>query len=102
MADGETKFNYFCGAPQMAFSGALPDGLSTLELPLMNCAVFPYLGHVLGLGDFVHYILRDGLREAGLQMVPSDINTPEFCERYGAGFDPGTLIGNIEVIVPVL
>jgi predicted transcriptional regulator YdeE len=100
LADGATIVDYFCGAPA-ASTGDLPPGFSTRVLPELYCAVFQYREHITKLVEFVQMIIGTVLPMAGLEMAPDGADAPEFIERFGASYNPGTGMGGLEVLVPL-
>jgi AraC family transcriptional regulator len=68
------------------------------EIPGQRYAVFDHRGHVSGLYNTMDAIQRTWAPEHEL-IRPSD-GAPDFFERYGERFDPGTGMGDIEVWIP--
>lgn len=98
MADGDLKFDYFCGAS----AGAVKSGdLVALEIPALYCAVFHHQGHGSEMREFTQMLFGTVLPLAGLEVAPDAPGVPEFIERYGDKFDMATAGGEFEVLIPI-
>jgi len=100
VSDGDTAFDYFCGLG-IPDESRLPADLSLLALPPLRCAAFRYRGPKQMLASSYFAIFGRLLPEAGL--VPADRRdgTPEFIERFDAGYDLATETGGPEILVPL-
>jgi AraC family transcriptional regulator len=74
----------------------LPAGISRLEVPSQQYAVFTDKGHISGIRSTISAIWKDWFPSSGYQSV----NAPSL-ERYGLEFDPRTGRGGFEIWVPV-
>ncbi len=90
-----TQFSYLCGVAVKEWPARLGE-LARLELPARRYAVWSHAEHVSTVAATCQQIFEHGLARAGLTPEPA----PMF-ERYGAGFDPRTGNGGLEIWVPV-
>jgi AraC family transcriptional regulator len=97
--DGSPSYEYRCAVEVTGYDG-LPLELTHLDLPALRWAIFPHRAHVSQLGDMINAIWRRGLSAFDL-VADHRPGLPEFLERYGEGFDPGTGLGDLEVWFPV-
>jgi AraC family transcriptional regulator len=72
----------------------------SVNLPAGRYAIFNHDGHVSKLSSTIDQIWRELLPASGY-MADVDVKRATI-ERYGEGFDPNTLSGDIEVWVPIL
>lgn len=77
---------------QLAFP---PAGMTSLTLPPTRYAVFAHEGHAGELPKTLDAIYREWLPGSGYE----DSEQGHFLERYGPGFDPVTMQGDVEVWV---
>ena len=91
--------DYLCGA-ELEGTADLPIGFSTAHIPAQLYAVFAHRGHVSQLRQTLDAI-QEWLGGSGLTEVQPAPGEPSFFERYGEKFDPRTLMGDIEVWVPI-
>jgi AraC family transcriptional regulator len=97
-ADGETGFDYLT-AVAVASLDELPDGLSGLRLSRRRYAAFPHAGHVSTIGMTCAAVFGVWQPQSGVRLE----SAPLFLiEAYGAGFDPHSGLGDMEVWVPTL
>lgn len=101
MADGDTVFDYFCGASP-AEPYERPDGFIALLIPALCWAVFPFDGHILEFRTFVHTVFGTALAQEGFLPALDGPGIPEYVERYDWRFDPATGKGGFDLMVPVL
>ena len=88
-------FDYLAGVG--VTGDAVPAGMTLHRLPAQRFAVFPHAGPVSTMRTTTAPILHNWLPTTG-RMLP---DLPFFLERYGPGFDPATLSGDIEIWFPV-
>lgn len=74
----------------------VPDGMSTLELPVQSYLVFHHQGHIADMPSLCEAIFTDWLPESGYE-----ISEAPFFERYTADFDPETGAGGFEFWLPI-
>jgi len=82
---------------EVASAEGLPEGIVALEAPAQRYAVFSHPGHVSTLCQTIDAMFTSWLPESGQQTG----GRVSFIERYGEGFDPVSLTGDIEVWLPV-
>jgi AraC family transcriptional regulator len=63
--------------------------------------VFPHHEHVSKLRSTVETISNEWLPRSGYEVVWPPDGIPNFFERYGEAFDPGTGRGDVEVWIPI-
>jgi len=92
---GPDGFDYLTG---IAVTGAAaPAGMSLLRIPAQRYAVFPHEGHVAQIRATIEPALHGWLPASG----HAHAGMPTFIERYGPGFDPVRLSGDIEIWIPL-
>jgi predicted transcriptional regulator YdeE len=100
MADGDTEMSYFCGAPPPE-PPETPAGFTSLTIPALLFALFPFDGHISEFRDFLHRVFARALPEAGLELAPDGPGVPEYVERYDWRFNPATGRGGFDLLIPV-
>jgi predicted transcriptional regulator YdeE len=85
-----------------ATAGArVPEGWQLLSLPAHRYAVFAHEGHVSTMSAAIEWILSRWLPASGHRASADLAGGAVILERYGAGFDPRTGHGDIELWVPL-
>jgi AraC family transcriptional regulator len=90
------SFQILTGVEVADLSG-IPDEFSGVRLPAQKYAVFSHREHVSTIRNTIGAIFDTWLPGSGYEAVSS----PPFLERYGENFNPTTLMGDIEIWVPV-
>lgn len=93
-SSGGNTIDYLTGI-RVTDVSELPPDFDHIELPPRRYAVFSHDGHVSAIWQTIHDIwnlLPQSAHEAA---------AASFLERYGAGFDPRTGLGDIEVWIPI-
>jgi AraC family transcriptional regulator len=94
--DGSTTgFRYMTGVE--AGGTAAPSGFERLDVAAPRFAVFRHDGSVATLRDTIDRALGGWLPRSGEKAAAN----PVLIERYGPGFDPKTMSGDIEIWVPL-
>lgn len=94
-SDDKGNVDYLTGVEVRHFPADL-NGLDSLRLSAQTYAVFRHDGHVSEIRPTWKTIFAQWLPDAPYRLV----DAPQL-ERYGAGFDPQTGVGDIEVWIPV-
>ncbi len=97
--DGSPSFQYACLVQVSEFTGA-PAGWLQLDVPRRRYAIFTHRDHVSRLGDTINAIQQRWLPGSG-HVAAHGGGTPDFLERYGEAFDPGSGTGDLEVWFPI-
>lgn len=92
---GDDSFDYLSGVA-LAPGTSSPENLVRLDIAPRSYLVFTHAGHVATLRDTCNAIWSDWLPGSDQSIVEA----PWF-ERYGAGFDPHTGEGGVEIWIPV-
>jgi AraC family transcriptional regulator len=100
MVDGADHIEYFCGFV-VPSKTRVPQGFDTLEIALLQCAVFQHTGHVALLRSTVDLVFGTVLPLAGLAPAGAQMGAPQFIQRYNAAFNPETGLGGLELLVPL-
>ncbi len=90
------KIDYIAGV-EVAGGAEQPDGFSEVRVTATTYAVFEHRGHVSTIPEIVGAIGSEWLPNSGWAIAPG----PQVVERYGAGFDPKTSSGLIEILIPL-
>ncbi|GAA0528969.1 putative transcriptional regulator YdeE [Rhizomicrobium palustre] len=77
----------------------VPQELSCLILPELDCAVFDHHGDAALLPCTLQSIFDTVLPEEGL--YPVTFGAPAFIQRFSERFDPLTGMGGLEILVPL-
>jgi AraC family transcriptional regulator len=93
--DGDGNFDYMCGV-EIAAAADLPRGITSLQVPEQNCAVFTHRGHVAGIRTTFKAIWSQWFPEFGHQAASA-----ASLERYGPEFNPMTGMGGFEIWIPI-
>jgi AraC family transcriptional regulator len=93
--DGESDFDYLCGV-EVAGSPDLPPGMTSLQIPAQEYAVFTHRGHVAGIRTTLAAIWSKWFPESGFESA----NAPTL-ERYGPEFNGTTGMGGFEIWIPI-
>ncbi len=97
-ADGDLHFQYFCGTDSRTEAR---NGLVTLQVPALYCAVFQYRDHPSQIRPFLHMIYRTVLPMAGIEPAPHGPGELEFIERFDERFDHQTGEGVFDMLFPI-
>ena len=89
-------FEYMAAA-EVSTKEGLPEGLETLDIPSVNCAVFEHVGSLSKLCETIDAIYTGWLPSSGAKLA----GFPGMMEVYGADFIPETMSGRIELWVPL-
>jgi AraC family transcriptional regulator len=87
---------------EVAPGSRLPAEFFQLAIPALTYLVFVHPGHVSRLKDAVTEIWTDLLPASGHRPAAGAGGAPGMLERYGAGFNPRTGFGDIELWIPIL
>jgi AraC family transcriptional regulator len=98
--DGAEGIDYFAGV-QLGARMALPEGFTTLTLPPALYAVFQHGEPAATLYDTYRFLFGTVLPGAGLEPADGPGGVPEFVERYNPGFDFGSGLGGLEIMIPI-
>jgi predicted transcriptional regulator YdeE len=98
--DGAEGLDYVAGV-QLDARIALPEGFSTLTLPPALYAVFQHGEPAATLYDSYRFLFGTVLPGAGLVPADGPEGVPEFIERYNPGFDFGSGLGGLEIMIPI-
>jgi AraC family transcriptional regulator len=93
--DLDEGFDYLCGA-QISPRGRTPAGLTGLDIPVRDYAVFPHRDHVATIRSTYVAIWNDWLPERGWQTLTAPI-----LERHNPTFDVRTGYGGLEIWIPI-
>lgn len=95
--DRPDGFDYLAGVA-VPDADDLPPGFATIRLPAARHAVFRHDGHVSGVNATCAAIFAEWLPQSGFSAAPGPVS---LVEHYGAGFDPVTGLGGLDLWVPV-
>ena len=93
---GNPDFDYLTGFAVSDTAG-LPADFTIKEIPAQRYAVFAHMGHVSTMCETIDAAFNQWLPKSECKTT----GNPDFLERYGAGFDPVTGRGDIEIWLPV-
>lgn len=91
----------FAYLSSIAADGPLEDGWTRIVLAPAEWAVFPHDGNLADLPRTLHAVYGRWLPASGRTAAAAIGGAEGFLERYGAGFDPATGSGDIEVWLPL-
>lgn len=94
------KLEFFCGFVARS-QARVPEGLHSVDIPEITCAVFAHSGPISRLPHTLHMIFNTALPLEGLQRLDAVSDVPSFLLRVRPSFSPVTGLGGIEVLVPV-
>ena len=92
--------DYLCGV-EVPGTAELPEEFNHVSIPAQTYAVFAHRDHVSKLRNTMEAIEQNWFPRSGYKIARPPRGAPNFFERYGAGFDPRSGIGDIEVWIPV-
>jgi AraC family transcriptional regulator len=93
-------FDYLSGVEVQSAQG-LPEGFTTVMMPVERYAVFAHRGHISKLNETCRAIEREWLPKSRHSFALGAPGAPGFFERYGQDFDPAVGVGDVEVWVPI-
>jgi AraC family transcriptional regulator len=97
MSDG---IDYLSGV-EVSGGAGLPGEFSSASIPAQRYVVFAQRQHVSKLRETLDAIGREWFPGSGYEAAGAVGGAPDFFERYGEGFDPGTGMGDVEVWIPI-
>jgi AraC family transcriptional regulator len=83
-------------AVEVGGPSALPNGLSSLHVPVRKYAIFSHRGHIAGIRGTMSAIWSQWLPQSGHKALEGPT-----LERYGPEFNPMTGMGGLEIWVPI-
>lgn len=89
---------YYMAAVEVADISALPEALSSMQLPAQRYAVFSHNGHVSRIRETIDAVFDQWLPQAQLG---HDNRVIHFFERYSKDYVPETGLGGIEIWLPI-
>jgi AraC family transcriptional regulator len=92
--------DYLCGVEVSGTEG-LPEEFNHVNIPAQTYAVFAHREHVSKLRNTLEAIEQHWFPRSGYKIARLVRGAPDFFERYGAGFDPRSGMGDIEVWIPI-
>jgi predicted transcriptional regulator YdeE len=87
---------FFCG---FVLRSEVPDGLQSMVIPEVTCAVFGHSGPISRLRHTLDAIFATALPLTGWERLGGE--APSFILRVRPSFNPLTGFGGVEVLVPV-
>lgn len=94
---GEDGFDYAAAIAVDAIDD-IPQGLSAVKIPRLNCAIFRHGGHVAEVGAVCNSIYQDWLSRTDHKPAEGAI---QMIEHYPASFNPMTGEGGFEIWLPL-
>ncbi|RYG32813.1 AraC family transcriptional regulator [bacterium] len=92
----ENGFDYLAAVEEGY--GLAPSGeLVAVEFPAQRYAIFPHTESLATLSKTIDRIMGEWIPNSGLEMTAD----PILFERYGPGFDPEAMSGDLELWVPM-
>jgi predicted transcriptional regulator YdeE len=97
---GADTLEFFCGFVLRSTARA-PEGLQSVVIPEITCAVFRHSGEISRLRHTLDAIFGTALSLAGLHRLDLASDIPSFVLRSRLSFDPLTGFGGVDVLVPL-
>lgn len=102
---GAREFSYMTGVAVGDFA-TTPEHLGRSLLQKIRYAKFAHEGDVTTIRNTIDAIMgqwlpASGETHFGKDANPDAVSVPDFIERYGPGFDPKALSGDIEIWLPL-
>lgn len=94
------EFDYMSGV-EARQDAALADGFASVSIPALRYAVFTHEGPVSRIRETIDAAWNKWMRVSGHRPVKAGPDVPYMLERYGEGFDPQTMSGDIELWIPI-
>lgn len=89
---------FYMAAVEVADFSALPEALSSMQLPAQRYAVFSHSAHVSRIRETIDAVFDQWLPQA---QVHHDNQVIHFFERYSKDYDPAAGLGGMEIWLPI-
>jgi AraC family transcriptional regulator len=94
------EFDYMSGV-EVTQDATLDEGFASVSVPALHYAVFTHEGPVSRIRETIDAAWNKWMPSSGHRPVKAGPDVPYMMERYGEGFDPQSMSGDIELWIPI-